>query len=78
MALTFDTDQVTLWTCPSTLVMPHLREGLIAKGFTPSELDPQLYFGHVIVVLTYVDACMFFGQHLKKIDENHCQVEAKV
>jgi len=24
----------------------HLRDGLIAKGFMPSELDTCLYFGH--------------------------------
>jgi len=46
----------------------HLREGLIAEGFTPSELDPCLYFGHGMAVLTYVDDCIFFGRDLRKID----------
>ncbi len=46
----------------------HLREGLIAKGFTPSELDPCLYFGHGMAVLTYVNDCIFFGCDLRKID----------
>ena len=46
----------------------HLRDGLIAEGFTPSELDPCLYFGHGMAVLTYVDDCIFFGRDPKKID----------
>jgi len=46
----------------------HLRDGLIAEGFTPSELDPCLYFGHGMAVLTYVDDYIFFGKDLKKID----------
>jgi len=46
----------------------HLRDGLIAEGFTPSELDPCLYYGHGMAVLTYVDDCIFFGKDLKKID----------
>lgn len=46
----------------------HLREGLLAEGFTPSELDPCLYFGHGMAVLTYVDDCIFFGRDLRKID----------
>ena len=46
----------------------HLREGLIAEGFVPSELDPSMYYGHGMAVLTYVDDCIFFGQDSKKID----------
>jgi len=46
----------------------HLREGLIAEGFVPSELDPCLYYGHGMAVLTYVDDCLFFGQDSNKID----------
>jgi len=45
-----------------------IREGLIAKGFVPSELGPCLYFGHGMAVLTYVDDCIVFGQDPKKID----------
>jgi len=41
---------------------------LIAKGFVPSDLDPSLYFGHGMAVLTFVDDCSFFGQDAKKID----------
>jgi len=44
------------------------QEGLIAEGFTPSELDPCLYFGHGMAVLTYVNDCIFFGRDLRKID----------
>jgi len=39
----------------------HLREGLIAEGFVTSELDPCLYYGYGMAVLTYVDDCIFFG-----------------
>jgi len=46
----------------------YLREGLIAEGFVPSELDPCLYFGHGMAVLTYVDDCIFFEWDLVKID----------
>jgi len=46
----------------------HLRKGLIVEGFVPSELDPCLYYGHGMAVLTYVDDCIFFGQDPKKID----------
>jgi len=42
--------------------------GLLAKGFTFSELDPCLYFGHGMAILTYVDDCIFFRYDLKKID----------
>ena len=38
----------------------NLRAGLIAEGFVPSELDPCLYYGHGMAVLTYVDDCIFF------------------
>jgi len=31
-------------------------------------LDPCLYFGHGMAVLTYVDDCICFGQDAKKID----------
>ena len=37
-------------------------------GFTQSELDPCLFTGDGIVVLVYVDDCLFFGPDLKKID----------
>jgi len=39
----------------------HVRAGLIAEGFVPSELDPCLYSGHGMALLTYVDDCIFFG-----------------
>jgi len=56
----------------------YLREGLIAEGFVPSELDPCLYYGHGMAVLTYVDDCIFFGQDSKKIDAIICKVEEEV
>jgi hypothetical protein len=47
----------------------HLRDGLIAEGFKSSELDPCLYYGHGMAIITYVDDCLFFGADAKKIDD---------
>ncbi len=47
----------------------YLKQGLIDCGFKPSEIDPCLYFGHGMAVLTYVDDCIFFGKDKDKIDE---------
>jgi len=45
----------------------YLKQGLLESGFTPSELDHCLYFGHGMAVLTYVDDCIFFGSELPKL-----------
>ena len=46
----------------------HLQAGLKEIGFTPSKIDPGLYFGNGMIVLSYVDDCLFFGPDKAKID----------
>ena len=47
----------------------HLQAGLLKLGFTPSKIDPGLYFGNGMIVLSYVDDCLFFGPDKNKIDD---------
>ena len=49
----------------------HLKASLEHKsiGFTASTLDPCLFYGNGMVVLVYVDDCLFFGPDQAKIDE---------
>ena len=47
----------------------HLKDSLAKVGFKRSALDSCLFYGHGIVVLIYVDDCLFFGPDQKKIDE---------
>ncbi len=47
----------------------HLAAELATAGFTPSELDPCLFYSRGMVVLVYVDDCLFFGPDLTEIDK---------
>ncbi len=47
----------------------HLQAGLTKLGFVPSEIDPGLYIGNGMVILSYVDDCLFFGPDLNKINQ---------
>ncbi len=47
----------------------HLKKGLEECGFQQSENDPCLFFGNGIMVLAYVDNCIFFGKNRKAIDD---------
>ena len=47
----------------------HPKYSLAKVGFKRSDLDSCLFYGHGIVVLIYVDDCLFFGPDQKKIDE---------
>ena len=47
----------------------HLKDSLAKVGFKRSDLDSCLFYGHLIVVLIYLDDCLFFGPYQKKIDE---------
>jgi hypothetical protein len=38
-----------------------LRQGLMDRGFTPSEIDPCLYLKENMVLLTYVDDCIIIS-----------------
>jgi len=47
----------------------HLKEGLEARGFRQSELDPCLFISNDVLCLCYVDDCLFFSKDERKIDE---------
>jgi len=55
----------------------YLKQGLLESGFTPSELNPCLYFGHGMAVLTYVDDCIFFTSDNTKINAIITALKAK-
>jgi len=46
----------------------HLTNGLEDTSFTKSDNDPCLFFGNNMMVLVYVDDCIFFGKDAKAID----------
>ena len=46
----------------------HLEQALLKRGFKPSNVDPCLYIKDGILVLTYVDDCLFFAKDSAKID----------
>jgi hypothetical protein len=45
-----------------------LKQGLIDRGFTPSQIDPCLYLKDGMIILTYVDDCIIVGTSMKSID----------
>jgi Reverse transcriptase (RNA-dependent DNA polymerase) len=47
----------------------HLKDALEKQGLTQSTSDPCMYCGDGVIVLTYVDDCLFFGKDQNKIDE---------
>jgi histone deacetylase 1/2 len=47
----------------------HLKDSLGQIGFKPSGLDACLFYGNGMIVLVYVDDCLFFGPDQDKIDE---------
>ena len=48
----------------------HLSDGLKRHGFKPAnEIDPCLFIHEDMIVLVYVDDCLFFGRDEKKIQE---------
>ncbi len=57
----------------------HLKKALEdeAVGLKCSNLDPCVFYGHGMVVLVYVDDCLFFGPDLTKIDD-HIQALKKL
>ena len=38
-----------------------LRDGLLKRGFEQSQLDPWLFYKRGLILLIYVDDCLFFG-----------------
>jgi hypothetical protein len=47
----------------------HLKDVLEKQGLKQSASDPCMYYGDGVVVLTYVDDCLFFGKDQGKIDD---------
>jgi len=45
-----------------------LKKGLEDQGFTPSQIDSCIYLKKGMIVLTYVDNCIIFGNSMKEID----------
>ncbi len=45
----------------------HLQHGLLKLGFKPSKIDPGLYVRDDMILLSYVDDCLFFGPDPEKI-----------
>ena len=45
-----------------------LKQGLIDRGFKPSEIDPCLYLKENMVLLTYVDDCIIISPSKENID----------
>ena len=45
-----------------------LKQGLMDRGFTPSEIDPCLYLKENMVLLTYVDDCIIISPSHESID----------
>ena len=46
----------------------HLSEALEGVGFKASAYNPCMFYGKDMVILAYVDDCLFFGKNLKDID----------
>ena len=45
-----------------------LLEGLIARDFVPSVIDPWFYLKYGMMILTYVEDCIISGTFMKDID----------
>jgi hypothetical protein len=47
----------------------HLQKGLDDLDFKPSPLDPAMYYGRGMILITYVDDTLFFGPDIKAIEK---------
>ena len=45
-----------------------LRISLEDRHFKPSKVDPCLYLGNGMIIITYVDDCIIIGPSMTKID----------
>ena len=45
-----------------------LKKSLVNKGFKPSDIDPCLYIGNGMIILTYVDNCIIVGPSMENIN----------
>jgi hypothetical protein len=54
----------------------HLQTGLNELDFRVSKLDPGMYFGRGMILITYVDDTLFFGPDLATIEQAITDLEA--
>ncbi|KAL7557091.1 hypothetical protein ACA910_011910 [Epithemia clementina (nom. ined.)] len=47
----------------------YLDQGLKELGFTPSAIDPCLYYGDQVMMLVYIDDCLLFSPKKEAIDQ---------
>ena len=52
-----------------------LRDGLIEIGFTPSAIDPCIYYRNGLTLLTFVDDCLIFCEHKSEADALIAELE---
>ena len=45
-----------------------LKKSLVDRGFKPSDIDPCLYIGNGMIILTYVDDCIIVGPSMENIN----------
>ena len=45
-----------------------LKKSLVDRGFKPSEIDPCLYIGNGMIILTYADDCIIVGPSMGNIN----------
>ena len=45
-----------------------LKVSLVDRDFKPSDIDPCLYIGNGMIILTYVDNCIIVGPSMDRID----------
>ena len=45
-----------------------LKKYLVDRGFKPSDIDPCLYIGNGMIILTYVDDCIIVGPSMENIN----------
>ena len=45
-----------------------LKTSLMDRGFKPSDIDPCLYIGNGMIILTYVDDCIIVVPSMANID----------
>jgi hypothetical protein len=53
----------------------HLQKGLHELDFKVSALDPGMYYGRGMILITYVDDTLFFGPDLKAIEKVIAELE---
>jgi hypothetical protein len=53
----------------------HLQKGLNKLDFHVSTLDPGMYYGRGMILITYVDDTLFFGPDLKAIEQVITELE---